>query len=58
MSKKESSSSSNTKSKNKRTVSGKDIFGTLEASMASKLWLTNQEAFSGDYFIVDEKEDV
>lgn len=55
MSKKENSLSSDTSLNNKRTVSGKDVFGTLESSMASKLWLTNQEAFSGDYFIVDEK---
>lgn len=39
------------------TISGKETFGCLEASMASKLWLTNQEAFSGDYFIA-EPEDV
>ncbi|EOS39821.1 hypothetical protein C809_04519 [Lachnospiraceae bacterium MD335] len=32
-----------------RTASGKDIFGTISASMGSKQWLGNQEAFSGDY---------
>lgn len=36
-----------------RTASGKDVFGTLSASMGSKQWLGNQEAFSGDYHIVE-----
>ena len=36
-----------------RTASGKDIFGTISASMGSKQWLGNQEAFSGDYHIVE-----
>ncbi len=35
-----------------QTASGKDVFGTLSASMGSKQWLGNQEAFSGDYHIV------
>lgn len=35
-----------------RTVSGKETFGTLEASMSSKQWLGNQEAFSGDYHVM------
>lgn len=38
---------------NARTASGKDVFGTLSASMGSKQWLGNQEAFSGDYHIVE-----
>lgn len=33
------------------TVSGEYIFQPLMASMGSKLWLGNQEAFSGDYFV-------
>ena len=33
------------------TISGKSIFPTLAASMGSKQWLGNQEAFSGDYYI-------
>lgn len=33
------------------TVSGKQVFPTLASSMGKKLWLGNQEAFSGDYFI-------
>ena len=36
-----------------RTASGKEVFGTLSASMGSKQWLGNQEAFSGDYHIVE-----
>ena len=34
-------------------ASGKEVFGTLSASMDSKQWLGNQEAFSGDYHIVE-----
>ncbi|WP_294143858.1 DNA cytosine methyltransferase [uncultured Clostridium sp.] len=37
-----------------RTASGKDVFGTLAASMGSKQWLGNQEAFSGDYHILEQ----
>ena len=36
-----------------RTASGKDVFGTISASVGSKQWLGNQEAFSGDYHIVE-----
>ena len=36
-----------------RTASGKDVFGTISASMGSKQWLGSQEAFSGDYHIVE-----
>ena len=36
-----------------RTASGKDVFGTISASMGSKQWLGNQEALSGDYHIVE-----
>lgn len=39
------------------TISGKDIFPTLAASMGSKLWLGNQEAFSGDYFVCHGTQD-
>jgi len=35
------------------TVSGRNVFGTLEASMASKQWLGNQEAFTGDFHILE-----
>ncbi len=35
------------------TISGKKIYPTLLASMAVKQWLGNQEAFSGDYFIIN-----
>ena len=38
---------------NARTASGKDVFGTLSASMGSKQWLGNQEAFSGNYHIME-----
>lgn len=37
------------------TVSGKDIFPTLASSMGKKLWLGNQEAFSGDYFVCHQE---
>lgn len=36
-----------------KTASGKGVFGTLSASMGSKQWLGNQEAFSGDYHIME-----
>lgn len=36
-----------------KTTSGKDVLGTLAASMGEKQWLGNQEAFSGDYHIVE-----
>jgi len=36
-----------------RTASGRDVFGTISASMGSKQWLGNQEAFSGDYHIIE-----
>ena len=36
-----------------KTASGRDVFGTLSASMGSKQWLGNQEAFSGDYHIME-----
>ena len=36
-----------------QTASGRDVFGTLSASMGSKQWLGNQEAFSGDYHIIE-----
>ncbi len=36
-----------------KTASGKEVFGTIAASMGSKQWLGNQEAFSGDYHIVE-----
>lgn len=36
-----------------QTASGKEVFGTISASMDSKQWLGNQEAFIGDYHIVE-----
>ena len=36
-----------------RTASGKEVFGTISAGMGSRQWLGNQEAFSGDYHIVE-----
>ena len=33
-------------------ASGKDKVGTLLANAGTKLWLGNQEAFSGDYHII------
>jgi len=38
-----------------QTASGKEVFGTLSASMGSQQWLGNQEAFSGDYHIVESE---
>jgi DNA (cytosine-5)-methyltransferase 1 len=36
-------------------ASGKETVGTLMANAGTKLWLGNQEAFSGDYHIVEER---
>lgn len=36
-------------------ASGKETVGTLMANAGTKLWLGNQEAFSGDYSIIEEK---
>lgn len=36
-----------------RTASGKDVSGTISASMGSKQWPGNQEAFIGGYHIVE-----
>ena len=36
-----------------QTASGKGVFGTLSASMGSKQWPGNQEAFSGDCHIIE-----
>lgn len=37
-------------------ASGKETVGTLMANAGTKLWLGNQEAFSGDYHIIEECE--
>ena len=34
-------------------ASGKDTIGTLMANAGTKLWLGNQEAFSGDYHVIE-----
>ena len=39
---------------NPRIASGKVVFPTLCSSMGSKQWLGNQEAFSGDYHILED----
>ena len=36
------------------TASGKQCFGTLQASCADKQWLGNQEAASGDYHVLQK----
>jgi site-specific DNA-cytosine methylase len=36
--------------------SGQQVVGTLRASHATKQWLGNQEAFNGDYHIVENSE--
>jgi len=38
-----------------KTASGKDVFGTLLANCGTKHWLGNQEAFSGDFFIISPR---
>lgn len=35
------------------TASGKQTFGTLQANVAEKQWLGNQEAHSGDYHVLE-----
>ena len=35
-------------------ASGKETVGTLMANAGTKLWLGNQEAFSGDYHVIEE----
>jgi DNA (cytosine-5)-methyltransferase 1 len=37
-------------------ASGKKSVGTLMANAGTKLWLGNQEAFSGDYHIIEKQE--
>ena len=37
-----------------RVASGKTVFPTLCANAGSKQWLGNQEAFSGDYHILED----
>jgi DNA (cytosine-5)-methyltransferase 1 len=39
---------------NPRIASGKTVFPTLCANAGSKQWLGNQEAFSGDYHILED----
>ena len=39
---------------NPRIASGKTVFPTLCSSMGLKQWLGNQEAFSGDYHILED----
>lgn len=43
---------------NQSLASGKKVFGCLTANCSTKLWLGNQEAFSGDYFIINRKRRV
>lgn len=38
-------------------ASGKSAIGTLMANAGTKLWLGNQEAFSGDYFVCHGTQD-
>lgn len=37
-------------------ANGKDTVGTLMANAGTKLWPGNQEAFSGDYHIIEERD--
>lgn len=38
-------------------ASGKEVCGTLMACAGSKLWLGNQDAFTGDYFVIHGTQD-
>jgi DNA (cytosine-5)-methyltransferase 1 len=40
------------------TASNKDVFGTLMANAGTKQWLGNQEAFTGDYHIINRSAKV
>jgi DNA (cytosine-5)-methyltransferase 1 len=40
------------------TASNKDVFGTLMANAGKKQWLGNQEAFTGDYHIINRSSKV
>jgi DNA (cytosine-5)-methyltransferase 1 len=40
------------------TASNKDVFGTLMANAGKKQWLGNQEAFTGDYHIINRSAKV
>ena len=42
---------------NPRIASGAKVFPTLAASMGNKQWLGNQEAFSGNYHILEDMQD-
>ena len=42
----------------RKTASGDEVFGTLSASMGSKLWLGNQEASSGECHIMEAEYSV
>ena len=46
----------NTTDKHAVLASGKPATGTLMANCSTKLWLGNQEAFSGDYNIIQNKQ--
>ncbi|MBR5173203.1 MAG: DNA cytosine methyltransferase [Phascolarctobacterium sp.] len=39
---------------NASMANGKDIVGTLSASQGQKLWLGNQEAFSGEFHVLEK----
>lgn len=39
-----------------RLASGKKVTGTIMANCGTKLFLGNQEAFSGDYFVIEDNK--
>ena len=39
-------------------ASGKPCTGTLMANVSTKLWSGDQEAFSGNYFVIDKQQEV
>jgi len=44
-----------TRTTNPRVATGIEVFPTLSASMGEKQWLVNQEAFTGNYHILEDK---
>ena len=40
-----------------KSVSGKNVTGTIMANCGTKQFLGNQEAFSGDYFVIEDNAD-
>lgn len=41
-----------------KLASGNKATGTIMANCGTKLFLGNQEAFSGDYFVIEDSNDI